>query len=78
MRVLRIYHSGGASHQRARERALAALGADVTLVVPSDWREGDSQTFESAPSLKIVPLDVVRSGDVNRHSYRDFAATPLI
>ncbi len=45
---------------------------EVTLVVPQDWPGGEdvlsSETFE------IVELGVDRTGDVNRHRYRDAEA----
>ena len=71
MRVLRIYHAGRDSAHRARERALAALGIELTLVVPSSWPEGGAQAQLSDEPFEIVELDVSRPGDVNRHRYAD-------
>ena len=66
MRVLRIYHGGRNPAHRGRERALAELGVDVTLVVPSAWPDGDGL---SAEPFRVVELPVRRAGDVNRHRY---------
>jgi glycosyltransferase involved in cell wall biosynthesis len=71
VRILRVYHSGRDAAHRARERALAALGVDVTLVVPSHWPEGGSEERLSSEPFRIVELDVRRAGDVNRHIYAD-------
>ena len=71
MRVLRVYHSGRTAAHRARERALSAAGADVTLVVPSNWSEGGAETVLAAEPFDVRELPVVRPNDVNRHLYAD-------
>lgn len=72
MRVLRVYHAGGAEAQQAREVALAALDLDITLVVPATWPgpEGGGGAGDDRPFDRIE-LELVRTGDVNRHGYRD-------
>jgi glycosyltransferase involved in cell wall biosynthesis len=71
MRVLRVYHAGRDRAHRARDRALAAMGIDLTLVVPSHWSgEGNESTLSEEP-FTVVELDVTRSGDVNRHAPRE-------
>ncbi|RZS63462.1 glycosyltransferase involved in cell wall biosynthesis [Agromyces ramosus] len=42
MRVLRVSHSAVVDEWRGRERALAGLGVDVTLLSARRWREGGS------------------------------------
>ena len=74
LRVLRIYHAGRDPAHRARDRALAALGAEVTLVVPTEWPEGGSEASLSDEPFDIVELDVQRAGDVNRHTFADLRA----
>jgi glycosyltransferase involved in cell wall biosynthesis len=69
--VLRVYHAGRDAAHRARERALSALGIEVTLVVPSSWPDAGSESHLTPESFRIIELDVVRAGDVNRHRYRD-------
>ncbi len=70
MRVLRVYHAGRDRAHRARDRALAAAGVDLTLVVPAYWPgEGSEPTLSDEP-FAVVELDVTRVGDVNRHAYR--------
>jgi len=54
----------------AVKRAVAA-GIDVTLVVPSQWPEGDSESTVSDENLPLIELSVRRPGDVNRHTYVD-------
>jgi glycosyltransferase involved in cell wall biosynthesis len=71
VRVLRVYHGGRSHAHRARERALAAAGVDVTLVVPSRWPDGGAESTLSDEPFPIIELAVGRSGDVNRHSYID-------
>ena len=66
-RVLRVYHSGRDRAHRERERRLAALGVDVTLVVPAAWPEGEKTL--SSEDFRMIELPVSRSGDVNRHHY---------
>lgn len=73
MRVLRIYHSGRDPQHRGRERALSEAGVEVTLVVPSQWRDANSERSLSPEPFRIVELPVRRSGDVNRHVYSDVA-----
>lgn len=73
LRVLRVYHAGRDPAHRARERALAAAGAAVTLVVPTDWPEQGEATLSPEP-FRVVELDILRAGDVNRHRYRDSRA----
>ena len=70
MHVLRVYHGGRDHSAHARERALVEAGADVTLVMPSAW-PGDDLAHPTSEKYAIRELDVHRSGDVNRHSYRD-------
>lgn len=48
-----------------------AAGADVTLVVPREWRDDGAEATLSPESFRIVELRVDRAGDVNRHAYRD-------
>ncbi|MCW2496014.1 glycosyltransferase family 4 protein [Jatrophihabitans sp.] len=71
MRVVRIYHAGRDSSHRARERALVAAGAEVTLIVPAHWPENDSLHDEP---FEVIELPVHRAGDVNRHRFVDPAA----
>jgi glycosyltransferase involved in cell wall biosynthesis len=73
LRVLRVYHAGRDSSHRARERALAASGAEVTLVVPTAWEPGGLE-LEAEPAVRVIELEVSRSEDVNRHRYKDGAA----
>ncbi len=42
MRVLRVSHSAVVDEWRGRERSLASLGVDVTLLSAKSWREGGS------------------------------------
>src|SRR4051794_2256098 len=74
VRVVRVYHGGRAPGHRARERALTALGVDVTLIVPASWPEGGAEQRLSDEGFDVVELPVVRAGDVNRHRYVDRAA----
>ena len=67
MRVLRIYHGGRDRAHRGRERALSALGVDVTLAVPREWPDGAAEARLSPEPFRIVELPVRRPGDVNRH-----------
>jgi glycosyltransferase involved in cell wall biosynthesis len=71
LRVLRVYHGGRNPAHRARERALRAVGVDVTLVVPATWPEGDGETRLSAEDFPILELPVARPANVNRHAYSD-------
>ncbi|WP_139977459.1 glycosyltransferase family 4 protein [Nocardioides litoris] len=71
MRVLRVYHGGRIRAHRARDRAIAAAGHEVVLVVPSTWTEGGSEAELSHESFEVVELPVTRAGDINRHRYAD-------
>lgn len=71
MNVLRAYHAGRSPAHRARERALAAAGVDVTLAVPEQWTEGGAEAILSYEDFPILELPVRRPNDVNRHSYAD-------
>ena len=66
MKVLRVYHLGRDAAHRARERALAAAGVEVTLVVPSAWPGPDDVTDEP---FEVRELPVRRAGDQNRHTW---------
>jgi glycosyltransferase involved in cell wall biosynthesis len=68
---LRVYHSGRNPEHRARERALQAAGAEVTLVVPVSWRDSGDEAVLSDEAFPIVELPVIRAGDVNRHAYKE-------
>jgi glycosyltransferase involved in cell wall biosynthesis len=70
LRVLRVYHGGRNASHRSRDRALAADGIDVTLVVPASWHERGHEAV-SAERFRVVELQVKRAGDVNRHAYAD-------
>lgn len=48
-----------------------AAGADVTLIVPREWRDDGAEATLSPESFRVVELSVRRAGDVNRHVYRD-------
>ena len=71
VRVLRVSHGARDPQFRGRDRALVAAGADLTLVVPSEWAEPSSESGAIEDSFPIVELPVRRSGDMNRHRYRD-------
>jgi glycosyltransferase involved in cell wall biosynthesis len=73
MRVLRVYHAGRDAAHRARDHALAAAGAEVTLVIPEAW-EPTEPRLEARPGVELLELEVTRPGDVNRHRYKDRAA----
>lgn len=68
MRVLRIFHAGRDDAHRERDRALTRAGAEVILVVPSEW-PGDPAALPDEP-FEVVPLAVTRLGDVNVNRYR--------
>lgn len=70
MRVVRVYHAGRDRAHRARERALAAAGVDVTLVVPARWPGAGDEAQLSDEPFAIVELETSRAGDVNRHAHR--------
>jgi len=69
IRVLRVYHSGRDPQHRARERALVAVGVDVTLVVPSGWPDAAAEACLSPETFRVIELPVRRAGDVNRHAH---------
>ena len=69
MRVLRVHHGGRDPSQRSRERALAAAGVDVVLLVPSSWPEPGAQIDAVVEDFTVVALPVERSGDAVRHRY---------
>jgi glycosyltransferase involved in cell wall biosynthesis len=71
LRVLTVYHAGRIPEHRARQRALAGAGAELTLVVPASWPEPGSEDQLSAEPFEIVELAVRRAGDVNRHAYAE-------
>ena len=71
VRVLRVYHAGRSEAHRARDRALVALGASVTLVVPAAWAGPENTENAVEPGLDLIELEVIRAGDVNRHRYRE-------
>jgi glycosyltransferase involved in cell wall biosynthesis len=70
VRVLRVYHVGGAPDQRARERALLEAGVEPTLVAPRTWPAAEDRDT-AVEAFRVVKLDVVRPGDVNRHAYAE-------
>ena len=72
MKLLRVYHAGRDGSHRARERALAAAGAEVTLVVPTAWDPAHAELGDE-PTIELVELEVARAGNVNRHRYEDDA-----
>jgi glycosyltransferase involved in cell wall biosynthesis len=74
IRVLRVYHGGRDRQHRGRDRALAAAGVDVTLVVPSEWPDAAAERCLSLEPFRVVELPVRRPGDVNRHAYVDSEA----
>lgn len=69
IRVVRVYHAGRSAGHRARDRALVAAGAEVTLVVPRSWGESHADHQLANEAFSIIELPVVRPGDVNRHRY---------
>ena len=73
MQVLRIYHAGRDREHRGRERALVALGVEVTLVVPAEWSGFGADGEVVDESFQIIEQRVIRAGDVNRHAYADRA-----
>jgi glycosyltransferase involved in cell wall biosynthesis len=77
MRVLRVYHGGRSADHRARERALIAAGADISLAVPATWPEPYDEAGRR-DEFPIIELPIVRAGDVNRHAYGDTHALRLL
>jgi glycosyltransferase involved in cell wall biosynthesis len=71
LRVLRVYHAGRDPAMQARERALAAAGVEVSLVVPSTWGDGGEASRPSGESFSMIELPVARPNDINRHRYLD-------
>jgi glycosyltransferase involved in cell wall biosynthesis len=71
MKVLRVYHSARDRNHRARERALAAAGVELTLVVPANWPDAGVDAVSADEPFSTVELRVDRVGDVNRHTYAD-------
>jgi glycosyltransferase involved in cell wall biosynthesis len=69
MRVLRVYHGGRDANQRARERAMVAAGAELTLVVPNEWIDSGTDPHVEESQFEILEHQIRRSGDVNRHAY---------
>ncbi|MHA3704355.1 glycosyltransferase family 4 protein [Jatrophihabitans sp. YIM 134969] len=67
--VLRFFHAARDPDHRARDRALAALGVRVVLVVPDRW-PGGGDTGTAEP-FEVVELPVLRPGNVNNHRFRD-------
>lgn len=74
MRVLRVYHGGRDPAHRARDRGLVAAGVELTTVVPRMWAEGGAQDVLTPETWPVLERAVLRSGDVNRHTYADPAA----
>jgi glycosyltransferase involved in cell wall biosynthesis len=68
IRVLRVCHGGRDRQHRARERALAAAGIDVTAIVPTAWPDAASERILSLEPFRVVEVSVRRAGDLNRHS----------
>jgi glycosyltransferase involved in cell wall biosynthesis len=71
IRVLRVYHAGRDPQHRRRDRALVAAGADITLIVPSEWPDVGAEAKLSSEPFRVAELSVRRAGDVNRHAHRD-------
>lgn len=78
MRILRVYHGGRDPAHRMRERALAALGVDVTLVVPTSWPDSGAESDLQEEPFRIIELPVRRPGDVNRHRHVDDSAVRAV
>jgi glycosyltransferase involved in cell wall biosynthesis len=78
MRVLRVYHAGRDPQHRGRDRALAAAGVDVTLVLPSAWPDEGAEAQLSTEPFAVIELPVRRAGDVNRHSPLESGAVERI
>ena len=88
LKVLRVSHSACVPAFRERDRALAARGIRLTLVLPEPWAEaadggdvaavpdgdaGDGLDHADA-ALDVRRIAVWRGSDVNRHRYADEAA----
>ncbi|WP_254773689.1 glycosyltransferase [Microbacterium sp. cf046] len=57
MRVLRISHSATVAAWRGRERALRALGADVTLLAAARWNAGGAPvTLAAGEEPQTIPV----------------------
>jgi len=54
LRVLRVYHSGVVTSWRARERELARLGVDVTLLSAARWNEGGADVELTSDDPTVV------------------------
>jgi len=77
LKVLRVSHSACLPAHRARDRALAAEGIELTLALPERWSELATDSGGSDPeddAVELRRMAVRRSGDVNRHRYVDEAA----
>ena len=58
MRVLRISHSATVPAWRGRERALRAMGLDVTLLTARHWDAGGAEvTLSAYEEPQTVPVD---------------------
>jgi glycosyltransferase involved in cell wall biosynthesis len=71
IRVLRIFHGGHVSSNRARDREIARRGVDLTLVIPSVWPDPRRVQPVDERGLLVRELAVSSPGDVNRHKYLD-------
>ena len=57
MRVLRVSHSATVAEWRGRERALRALGHDVTVLAARHWHAGGAETtLEDGAEDGAVPV----------------------
>jgi glycosyltransferase involved in cell wall biosynthesis len=65
VKALRVYHSGVVGSWRARDRAMRAAGAEVTLVSPLAWNEGGATVALDAGDDHFV----VAARTVGRHPY---------
>jgi len=60
VRVLRISHSATIAAWRGRERALRALGDDVTLITAPSWHAGGAAvTLDAAPEEQVRPASTL-------------------
>jgi glycosyltransferase involved in cell wall biosynthesis len=78
MKIVRLYHAGRDSVQRGRDRALAAAGARITLIVPERWADPTTSVALDESSFDIIEGAVERPGDVNMHRYVDPGALASI